>query len=233
MEETDFEATMVGVMENLLELAVTSFIVGFTGAIMPGPVLIATILQSTDRGYMAGPLVTLGHALVELIITILLIFGLAFIANLPEVRVVFALIGGFILIYMGSEALKYSRKITMHGVAEKRSKSKLLEYGPISLGFLMSVSNPYWWIWWATVGNTFLLESLTIASIIGAVTFYFSHVMSDFTWYTLVSSSISKGRRIISNKVYMYILIVCGVFLVALGVIFIFDGVNLTLPYIK
>ena len=220
-------------MEKLLELAVTSFIAGFTGAMMPGPVLIATILQSTKRGYVAGPLVTLGHALVELIITliitILLVLGLAFITGSLEVRVIISLLGGLTLLWMGHEAFKYSKKATMQGLVEDKPRPKFLMYGPVSLGLLMSVSNPYWWVWWATVGNTFLIEGIAVAGIFGAAIFYFSHIMSDFTWYTIVSSSIGKGRRIISDKVYKYILIVCGIFLVALGVIFIIEGVNLTL----
>lgn len=219
-------------METLLELAVTSFIVGFTGAMMPGPVLIATILQSTKRGYVAGPLVTLGHALVELVMAILLIFGLAFIVGSLEARVVLGFVGGFALLWMGSEALKYSKKATIQGLTENRSRSKLLVHGPVSLGLLTSISNPYWWVWWAIVGNAFLFEGFAVAGIIGVATFYFSHIMSDFTWYTIVSTSIGKGQRIISDKVYKCILIVCAISLVVIGVIFIAEGAISALVYI-
>ena len=213
-------------MEKLLELALTSFIVGFTGAMMPGPVLIATILQSTKKGYVAGPLVTLGHALAELVLTVFLIFGLAFVVGSLEVRVVLGLIGGATLLWMGSEALKYSKKATIHGLVANTSKSRLLVQGPVSLGLLMSVSNPYWWVWWGTLGNTFLFDSLAVAGVIGAATFYFSHILSDFAWYTAVSSSIGRGRVVISDTVYRYILVICGLSLLVLGVIFIVDGMT-------
>ncbi len=213
-------------MEKLLELALTSFIVGFTGAMMPGPVLIATILQSTKKGYVAGPLVTLGHALAELVLTVFLIFGLAFIVGSLEVRVVLGLIGGATLLWMGSEALRYSKKAPIHGLVANTSKSRLLVQGPVSLGLLMSVSNPYWWVWWGTLGNTFLFDSLAVAGVIGAATFYFSHILSDFAWYTAVSSSIGRGRVVISDTVYRYILVICGLSLLVLGVIFIVDGMT-------
>ena len=219
-------------METLVELAITSFIVGFTGAMMPGPVLIATILYSTKKGYMAGPLVTLGHALVELIVTVFLAVGLVLIIGSLEARVIISLLGGLALLWMGYEAIKYSKKATMQGLVEDKPGSRFLMYGPVFLGLLMSVSNPYWWVWWAIVGNTFITEALTIAGIFGAVIFYFSHIMSDFTWYTMVSSSIGKGRMIISDKVYKYILAVCAVSLVVVGVIFIAEGAISALTYI-
>lgn len=219
-------------METLLELAVTSFVVGFTGAMMPGPVLIATILQSVKRGYVAGPLVTLGHALVELIMTILLVSGLALIVNSPEVFVVLGVAGGVTLLWMGVGALRYSKKASMEKLAENRSSSRLLLRGPISLGLLMSVSNPYWWVWWVTVGNTFLLEGLAVASTIGVVVFYFSHIMSDFTWYTFVSSSLSKTKTRISDRTYKYLLAGCAVALVAIGLVFIADGIISASVYI-
>jgi threonine/homoserine/homoserine lactone efflux protein len=216
-------------MEKLLELAVTSFIVGLTGAMMPGPVLIATILQSTKKGYVAGPLVTLGHAVAELILTVFLIRALAFIVGSLEFRVILGLIGGTTLLWMGSEALRYSKEATIHGLVANTSRSKLLVRGPVSLGLLMSVSNPYWWVWWGTLGNAFLIESLAVAGVIGAATFYFSHIMSDFAWYTAVSSSIGKGRTVISDKAYRYILAICGLSLLVLGVIFIVDGMTFIL----
>jgi threonine/homoserine/homoserine lactone efflux protein len=219
-------------METLLELAVTSFVVGFTGAMMPGPVLIATILQSVKRGYVAGPLVTLGHALVELIMTILLVSGLALIVNSPEAFMVLGVAGGVTLLWMGVGALRYSSKASMEKLAENRSSSRLLLRGPISLGLLMSVSNPYWWVWWVTVGNTFLLEGLAVASTIGVVVFYFSHIMSDFTWYTFVSSSLSKTKTRINDRTYKYLLAGCAVALVAIGLVFIADGIISASVYI-
>jgi threonine/homoserine/homoserine lactone efflux protein len=219
-------------METLLELAVTSFVVGFTGAMMPGPVLIATILQSVKRGYVAGPLVTLGHALVELIMTILLVSGLALIVNSPEAFMVLGVAGGVTLLWMGVGTLRYSKKASMEKLAENRSSSRLLLRGPISLGLLMSISNPYWWVWWVTVGNTFLLEGLAVASTIGVVVFYFSHIMSDFTWYTFISSSLSKTKTRISDRTYRYLLAVCAVALVAIGLIFIADGLFSASVYI-
>ncbi len=220
-------------METLFELAVASFVVGFTGAMMPGPVLIATILHSAKKGYMTGPLVTVGHAFVELIMAILLGLGLVLIIGSLEVRVIIRFLGGVALMWMGFEASKYSKKATMEGLVESESLSKVLMYGPILLGLLMSISNPYWWVWWVTVGNTFLIEGVAVAGLLGVATFYFSHIMSDLAWYTIVSSSIGKSRKAINDKVYRYVLVGCGIFLIGLGIIFLIEGASLLLPFIS
>jgi threonine/homoserine/homoserine lactone efflux protein len=133
---------------------------------------------------------------------------------------------------MGISALRYSKKASMERLAENGSSSRFLLRGPISLGLLMSVSNPYWWVWWVTVGNTFLLEGLAVASTIGVIVFYFSHIMSDFTWYTFVSSSLSKTKTRIRDRTYRYLLTGCAVALVAIGLVFIADGIISASVYI-
>lgn len=53
------------------------FTIGLTGALVPGPMLFATIEFSLKRGWLAGPEVFLGHMLVELMLFILILFGFA------------------------------------------------------------------------------------------------------------------------------------------------------------
>lgn len=54
----------------------SSFLIGFSGAMMPGPMLGVTISGSLKRGWIAGPLVVLGHGILELMLVIAMISGL-------------------------------------------------------------------------------------------------------------------------------------------------------------
>ena len=57
-------------MASLWFLFWSAFLVGFSGAMMPGPVLTATISEVMKRGFKAGPLIVLGHALLEIVVLV-------------------------------------------------------------------------------------------------------------------------------------------------------------------
>jgi threonine/homoserine/homoserine lactone efflux protein len=64
-------------MTALFGIFLTSFMIAFSGALMPGPFLTATISESSKRGFYAGPLMILGHGILELALVVALIMGLA------------------------------------------------------------------------------------------------------------------------------------------------------------
>ena len=70
-------------MEKLTAIFISSFIIALSGALMPGPVLTITISESTKRGFIAGPLIVLGHAILEISLLVLLVLGFADLINNP------------------------------------------------------------------------------------------------------------------------------------------------------
>jgi threonine/homoserine/homoserine lactone efflux protein len=95
--------------------------------------------------------------------------------------------------------------------------------GPFVAGLTTSFSNPYWFLWWATFGLSWLLISME-RGVAGVLSFYTGHIMADVLWYFLVAFLIVTGKRFLSDRVYSYIIIVCGGFLVVLGGRFIGAG---------
>jgi threonine/homoserine/homoserine lactone efflux protein len=102
-----------------------------------------------------------------------------------------------------------------------RSLSALL----IPAGALVSIANPYWIIWWATVGMAYIQKALDHGAA-GVGSFFTAHILSDFAWLSLVAFALVTGRKLISTPVYRGILMVCGVFLVGLGGWFVYSGVS-------
>ncbi|MGI5879152.1 MAG: LysE family transporter [Syntrophomonadaceae bacterium] len=207
-------------------LFVTAFGVGLSGAMMPGPLLTATIVSTARHGFMAGPLIVLGHALLELALLIALLAGFSTILLLPRVGQTVAVVGGSFLLYLGYCMIKDTikgRLILPDGQPDQLSSTPLMH--PAVAGVLISVSNPYWTIWWATIG----LSYLTIAwksGTSGIVSFYSGHILADLFWYSLIALIISTGSRWLSPSVYKFILMLCAVFLLGLGVYFIYSGFN-------
>jgi threonine/homoserine/homoserine lactone efflux protein len=203
---------------EVILFAAASFWVGFSGAMVPGPMLTVTISDSLKKGFRAGPLVVLGHVIAETALIILLIMGLGWVIGSPTVTMIIGGIGGAMLIYIGYSIARSPVPDELPGDGEPIEKR-----GSIISGIVTSVTNPYFYIWWATVGWAFMLKGIELAGIIGVLSFLVGHWSSDLSWYSLVSFFTSKGRHVLPGKRYRVMMMVCGVFLVFLGLYFIYS----------
>ena len=124
------------------------------------------------------------------------------------------------VIGMGVMIIKRGRKISLQlRTTQTPNRSRML----ILTGALATISNPYWFIWWATIGTTYTVWSLKMG-ISGVASFFSGHILGDLVWYALVSLIIASGRRILSNTIYRGLLIACGIGLLALGGYFTISG---------
>ena len=208
---------------SILIIFTTAFVIGFSGAIMPGPLLAYTISASAKYGFWAGPLIVLGHAILELSLVTLLVLGLDRFIESDFVTSTIGLAGGMVLVVMGfSMARQGWRKASL----PLESSASIEENRRIVFsGIVVSMSNPYWFIWWATIGMTYLLWSLKLG-VAGVSSFFSGHILADLSWYALIAFILAKGKRIISDTVYHWLLLICGLALVALGGYFIVSGVG-------
>jgi threonine/homoserine/homoserine lactone efflux protein len=204
----------------VLTIGASSFAVALSGALMPGPLLTVTVGEAARRGFWAGPLLMVGHALLELALVLLLLVGLGAWLHRPVILGSVGVVGAVMLGWMGWMTLKASR----YGHLEFSSQAQGGMH-PILTGILMSAANPYWLIWWLTIGLGYVLFSMTYG-LAGVLVFYVGHILADFVWYSLVSGAVAQGRRFLSDKVYRGFLACCGVFLVAFGGYFAVQGVR-------
>jgi threonine/homoserine/homoserine lactone efflux protein len=195
--------------------------VGFSGAIVPGPMLTASITEAVKKGYRAGTSVVFGHVIVETSMIVLLALGLSQIVGLKTPFIVICIVGGAVLVFMGVKLIKSGRKSASIEITEEEPK---FAHGPIYSGIITSLSNPYFFMWWFTVGATFVFEGLRLAGLVGLATFLIGHWASDFSWYGFVSFCAEKGTAVAGDKAYRFILIGCGAFLSLLGLVFVYSG---------
>ena len=205
-------------MAALFGIFLSSFIIGFSGALMPGPFLTTTISESSKKGFHAGPMMILGHGILELVLVIALILGLAPFLTNDRVFGVIAISGAFILLWMAYGMFRSLPSLSI-GVETRTSKRG----GLITTGILMSIANPYWTIWWATIGLGYIIHSQAFG-IIGVLLFFVGHILADLVWYSAVSFSISKGKSFLSVPVYRGIIGICACFLVVFAVYFGYSG---------
>ena len=189
------------------------FLIGLTGALAPGPTLVATINASLKGGWSMGPRVTLGHMAVELLMVLLIVGGFSLVVG--DYAWLIGGIGGAALIVFGVLTLREARTAVLPVAAEQAGTTR-----PFLAGAVTSISNPYFWIWWLTVGSALLIGAVS-GGIILVIAFISGHWMADLGWFTLISSSIHRGRFALSEPLYRGILAACGLFLMAFGVYYL------------
>jgi threonine/homoserine/homoserine lactone efflux protein len=195
----------------IIEFLAFGFLIGLTGAAVPGPMLFATINASLRRGWTAGPEIVLGHALVEVVICALIFIG--FTIATDTICWFVSIAGGGALVVFGVMTLNSSKGATFDVDGSNAGNA-------VAAGVLTSVSNPYFLFWWLTAGNGLVMGGLAIG-VAAAVLFVIGHWIADLAWFTLVSVSSSRGRRVMSDRTYKRMLVGCGVFLVGFGMYYL------------
>ena len=205
-------------LTTLVTIFASSFVIALSGALMPGPLLTATISESSRHGFIAGPLMITGHAVLELVLVAALLLGLAPLFQQPLVFVATALIGSVILFWMAFGMFRSlpSLRLSWEGDQTRRNH-------PMISGILMSVANPYWIIWWATIGLGYILYSWRFG-FWGIAFFFAGHILADLVWYSLIAAAVAGGRHFLTDRLYRSLIAFCAVFLVVFAGYFAYAG---------
>ncbi|MGE5598666.1 MAG: LysE family transporter, partial [Bacteroidota bacterium] len=190
-------------------LFLTSLAVGFSGAMMPGPLLALDIRESVRLGFVAGPLLILGHAALELALVIAILLGFGRLLARDKVKGGISLAGGGVLLWMAWGMLRDASTLAPPGAAPAAAPG----LPPVPAGALISLSNPYWSVWWASIGLAYLTRAREVPRY-GAGLFFTGHILADFLWYSAVSAAVASGRSLLSTGLYRGLIAVCGLFLV-------------------
>lgn len=187
------------------------------------------VSEGARRGYRAGPLISVGHAVTELVMVGALALGLSRMLQQTMVAGVVGLLGGAVLAWMGLNIIQDARRgrlsLDIEAEAEVDPAPIDARRGLVSAGVLLSVSNPFWLLWWATVGSANMLGFLEYG-LVGLGVFYLSHVSLDFGWNSLLAALARSGRQVVSDRIFRGVLTVCGAFLVLFAVYFVVTGIG-------
>jgi threonine/homoserine/homoserine lactone efflux protein len=210
-----------GILDSIAGAFFTSFALGFTGAVVPGPLLAVVVSSAGRRGFWAGPVAVAGHGVLELVLGLALLTGFARLGAASRFLPAVSLLGAAALLGLGAILLK--------GLFWGKDDF-VLQPGSNSGSFLAAmgatISNPYWSLWWLTVG----LELILLARGLGAAGFaslYLGHLMSDLVWYSLVALGIVLGRQFLSTGQFRMLLGLCAVSMIGFAAYFAVVGVSL------
>ena len=192
--------------------------VSLSGVMMPGPVTAAAIAMGARNRY-AGAIMAVGHGIIEFPLIVLITLGMKGIIESTPVKIVIGLAGGAFLIAMAVQMLNGLKNANKPQVAVSKS-------APLLAGVILSGCNPYFFVWWATVG----LALATTASGLGVwafVLFALVHWLCDLIWLEALSWASFKGSVLLSPPRQRIVMLVCAIVLFGFGLLFM-AGAGLT-----
>ena len=198
-------------------LLLSVVVISFSGVMMPGPMFAVTLAKSFKSPW-AGTRIALGHAVIEVPLILLIYFGFARFFENDTVQTVLSILGGGMIIWIGIGMFRARRQVVTGG--------KNLTHSAFTAGIVMSGLNPFFILWWATVGSMLIMK-FTDYAVTGLAAFIIAHWLCDLIWLSLVSVLIYKTHGLWGIRVQEWLFIIAGLLLVGFGGWYLFSGVQL------
>lgn len=204
---------------NLLDFIVTVIVVTASGALAPGPLSFGILMHGSKEGARSGFSCAIGHTLVEFPLVLALALGLLAAASQPMIKGVIGLLGGAGLIGFG--LLQVYDTVKDRAESGEARPSRTLPASSLVLGLALTGLNPYFILWWLTIGSVLVVQALAFAALIGVLIMYVSHVWMDYAFLTALAYFARKGKTIVGSGYYKMVLIGFGAILIYYGTSFV------------
>ena len=186
-------------------------VISLSGVMTPGPVFAAAVAKGY-KDQSAGIKIALGHGLVEFPLMVLIILSLGYVFQNTAVKLGIGLVGGFLLIFLGILMVK-SRKEIAGGDKD------YIPYNSITTGVLTTSANPYFFLWWATVGALLISNAQEFGAIV-VVAFAIVHWTCDLAWYSFTSFAVFRTKHLWTPLVHEAVFGACGAVMIVFGIYF-------------
>lgn len=208
---------------TLLDMGLQIIFVSVSGVISPGPLFFANLVLSKNGGFWSGIKIAIGHSIVELPLIILFSIPLTVLTspNVTSSIIKFiSFIGGISLIAFG--ILYVVKTVSKNNNSNYIVKSSRIQK-PILAGILFTGVNPFFFLWWITVGIKLISDSIELLGYPFGITFLFLvHVWMDYAWLGLSSYFASRGIKVIRSYYHNIIILL-------LTIPLFYYGINFTL----
>ena len=167
-----------------------------------------------EGGASTGLKIAIGHTIVELPLVILLGIGALSLESFPEFRMIITILGAITL--FGFAILQITKTFS--------AREKFLEkptHGPLITGIVLSALNPFFLMWWLTIGFKLISDAMEAWSLIGILVMFGLHIWLDFAWLGATSFFASKANKILSNRNYKFLMLGLSGMMIYFGITFV------------
>jgi threonine/homoserine/homoserine lactone efflux protein len=202
---------------NMLPILAGVVVISLSGVMMPGPMFAMTVAKSY-RSPWAGAQVSLGHAVIEVPLILLIYFGFGGFFQNSMVQLVLSLVGGAMIIWLGIGMFRARNSMVEQG--------KDLPHNAFTAGIILSGLNPFFLLWWATVGLSLVAKFLNFGTT-GLIALITTHWLCDLAWLSLVSVLIYRTQRLYGKRLQEWMFIICSSLLIYVGGTFLYSGIKM------
>ena len=203
----------------MLPILLSVVVISLSGVMMPGPMTAVTLAKSYKSPW-AGTQISLGHAVIEVPLILLIYLGFAQFFQNDMVRLVLSVLGSGMILWLGI--------IMFRARVEVVQKGKDLPYNAFTAGILTSVFNPFFLLWWATIGSMLIMRILEFGTA-GLIIFIIVHWLCDLVWLSFVSVVIYRTHSLWGRKLQEGLFIACSLLLIGFGLWFLISGIQLVI----
>lgn len=202
---------------NLLDFGIEVIALSASGVLTPGPLFFANLAYGTHHYKWSGIKIAYGHTAVELPLIIILAAGLFTFDTAKKYASVVGLIGGIaILAFAGLQIASIIKEKRRHDTSSIAGNK-----GPFIVGIALSALNPFFILWWFTVGSKLIVDSAAFGLATGVAILFALHIWMDYAWLASTAYLASKGAFVLKSKYYSTLLLGLTVVLIYYGLSFV------------
>lgn len=202
---------------NLLDFGIEVIALSASGVLTPGPLFFANLAYGTHHDKWSGIKIAYGHTAVELPLIIILAAGLFTFDTAKKYASVVGLIGGIaILAFAGLQIASIIKEKPRHDTSSIAGNK-----GPFIVGIALSALNPFFILWWFTVGSKLIVDSAAFGLATGVAILFALHIWMDYAWLASTAYLASKGAFVLKSKYYSTLLLGLTVVLIYYGLSFV------------
>lgn len=213
----------ISMQDGLLLFLSSAVLISLSGAFSPGP-MTAAVIQHGSASRHSGFYAALGHGVIEAPLILIIYLGAATLFTHDLTRMIIGTIGGLYLLYIGKGLLLTGKNAALNASGGGSTSGRT----SFIVGITLSVANPYFLLWWATIGLGLVISAEKFGNL-GIALFILVHWLCDLLWLTLLSHLAFRGVRTFGHALYRNVSILCGLAMLGFGAMFLWHSAALAL----
>lgn len=197
----------------------TVVVVSISGVIIPGPLFATNVTHSLKKNHLSGIKIALGHTFVEFPLVIMIGLGVITLESFPEFKMWISIVGAISLFIFSALQIRQIFK-------PRQINEVQVTHGPILSGIIFTGANPFFILWWLTIGFKLISDAIVLWSISGVIVMFLMHIWLDYAWLGGTSLIISKARKFVSNRNFKIITIILSGIMSYYGLLFLKEGLS-------